>query len=1019
MATAQGSTNMTGPLVKLDFDLPKSKDIQHVFLHSDDLVNQSLNGAASGVASNKNANVGSYDYANTYAVKRDNQRDTAQAAPATFGYHLVNNYQGLLMYHFETKIDTISPLLLHFPDQLYNKSFKSIDIRNNDDLLLIDVILQNGMIICMSVPFDFKFTDKKFFKTFFPFDFTFREPYQLCSIDNTFQIITLKDGGILGLIKHYGPESAILPEDYETILFDKVSYLELLSKKLFAFGNGANKKRKLNNDCIVSVQYLESSNQLLTISNDLVLKLWSIQSADTAFNIQVAQEINFLEAFNDLGEHDIHSSGSPLSAITDDLKHLVVYLPIKSGIFQIYNLDAEKGSIVKNAEFGSTMEYGSIWHLVDLKILEKTQEVICLWKGNMDGLVQVFKNGKWTDCDNTSFQDSMQDVYLKSENDLAYSVMNLRCHYSSIVKNKLKPYEDGLARLDVDALKHMDVQFKHAKKVRDEPCSLMLKNNSMIIVNNLSIYSHSLYVPKQFAISLEKQTSSIKKITGVVEDFAACISDDIFHDLSAKFLAKIVENKFQDFAIEDLEDFKQCVSAERLENLVAGLSNLDNFTKDLQSVISSILEETADKGTDLLTVQNYDNMSLLENLFYKISIVDRLVLKFLAAFSVLEFDYSTIMKEIKSLLRLHYVSLLFLTLYKWDKSFLLAELMKHYSLFGKGFLVQNYEQLNDCTIFLSNKILNDDGFGDVFMTIYVSMLDRGLVSTENSKLIEFSKFIAQPFSLITNEKQQFFLGLMHYNTHKYQESFDILFKQSEKWETLPSKYIKTPEESVHLEDFAELIQASNDAQYCYELSKKYSQAEQYNLSLQSVKRSIELYPVTLDDEHDPDLKKLKYNQTVQYLITLNHFHLYKEILEVLINSNDVLNHDIKYDYYSNFLLENQQFIDEIIKYSFSKEVVLPFQDYDIVDKALSNMLDLTNFKTYLILYSYRIANENSRSAVESLYEYIVNANKNGSNYQENQRAAKTLLINVLNSFTRDDDKWLTTKDGLVVLLKDI
>ncbi|KAL6947104.1 hypothetical protein ACO0QE_001973 [Hanseniaspora vineae] len=1007
---------MNGPLVKLDIDLPKSKEIQHIFLQSDELLGQSLNGGANGVASHKNTSVNSYDYANTYTLKGGSQKE---ATASTISYHLVNDYQGLLIYHVETKTEAINPVLLHFPDQLHNKSFKSVDIRNNDNLLLIDVILQNGMIICMGVPLNFKFTSKKFFRIFFPFDFTFKEPYQLCSINNTYQIITLKDGGILGLIKHYGPESDFLPEDYETVLFDKVSYLELLSKKLFAFGSGANKKRKLNNDCIVSVQYLESSNQLLTISNDLVLKLWSIHSADSAFHIQVSQEINFLEAFEDLGEHDIHSSGSPISAITEDQKHLVVYLPIKSGVFQIYNIDAEKGSIQKTAEFSSTMEYGSLWHLVDLKILEKTLEVICLWKGNLDGLVQVFKNGKWISCENTSFQDSVQDVYLKSGDDLSYSLMNLRCHYSSIVKNKLKPYEDGLVKLDADALRHMDVQFKHAKKIRDEPCSLMLRNNSMIIINNLSIYSHSLYVPKQFAISLEKQISPIKKIISVVEDFATCISNDIFHDLATKFLAKIVENKFQDFAIADLEDFKKCVSAEKLETLVAGFSSLDNFKKDLQNVIGGILNEKANKGTDLLTIQNYDNMSLLENLFYKISTVNRLVLKFLAAFSVLEFDYSTVMEEIRSLLRLHYLSSLFITLYKWDKILLLEELIKKYSLFEKGFLVQNYEQLNDCTVFLSHKILNDDGFGDVFMTVYVSMLESGIVSTAKSKLIQFSKFIAQPFSLITNEKQQFFLGLMQYNTNNYTESFDILFKQSEKWEDLPFKYIKTPEDSVHLSEFSELIKASSNTQYYYELSKKYSQVEQYDLSLQSVKKSIELYPEASDDEHDEDLKKLKYNQTVQYLITLNHFHLYKEILEVLINSNDVLNYDIKYDYYSNFLRENQQFIDEIIKYSFSEEVVLPLQDYDIVDKALSGMLDLANFKTYLILYSYRISNENSRRAIESLYEYITDASKSDSSNEENQRTAKTLITNVLNSFTRDEDRWLTTKDGLVLTLKDL
>ncbi|SCV05683.1 LANO_0H12882g1_1 [Lachancea nothofagi CBS 11611] len=932
-------------------------------------------------------------------------------------------------------------LKVHLPERMLNMHH-TFTIREVKNELAIEMILKDGLYLVLAFPVNCildmtSAVPENWFRVLNPYDFTIRQPQYAYSASETFTIVFLEDGGLLGLrkIKNDQGEPDVTPT-----LFNDNSYLQSLSKLFFS-----NRHTSQHNNVVSCTLYRERF--LITLTQGCRLKIWDLEKQTVIFEKHLAaDDKNLNRVYETLGQF--------LSVCEDKL---AIFLPFENGLFQLWDLRLDnQGDLVIDASsiYASNLSSSSIWSLVDMKLIKPIDilesasylNIVVLWRSNRVMKLQVLnllsddlKKYQWLEATNQSLMDLRADLNLLTNGDTNRALMNLKSHYTPELFQQAQEVlsENGILMLPESPYNHeyllnLESVLKDMKKRNDEPSSLTLYHNELLLVNSLSLYSHSLYKANSTLetcfYNMSENVVSCDDLGGflrTIEGFAATIPTQVLTDVSDSLLDVVTSSFPADIPIKDkfTNIFSKHLEGQfHLANLRKLFDDLSSF--DVVAILDNFIKSTlqsADLDHSLIdsVYPNYlMNVAVLESTHQAILIHNNLVSKVLLIFAFMDFDYSAFRLQIETLLGLHYKQSLWIHLYQLDKGLLASELFATTSKFGNGHKIETYADWSSA-LTVSLKVLY--GMPISPNPLFIESFDTFVISgTRSSKLCElYLKNIQQKFYIHSNVAHEFMLGLTYFMSGFYDRAFDFLQKHPYP-DTLPqelpdSLYMPLQKDGHLWRDVIGSFKLPNKhPAYYFNLSKLFSVANSYEYALRCAKKSIKLSTELEDVEETHEFKNA---QLLQYLNILIVFSKYEEILDVLCCSPEIISEHVKVSYYRKMisnLHHRDAFFSTLLKIcKESSGLYLPTQDYRLIDKILCDEIAAEDWCTYKRVYAFRLMNAQDRAAAEILYKYFMKGTDIGI-----KEKCYLMIANILTSFSAENDRWILA-DGQLVTLQDL
>lgn len=1009
-------------LSKLDINLQELNPLNQirtlVNLHIDDQTQD------------KNISQANSNYSNTLQLSRNEH----------VAYHFAFDYSVLILYSLSDAI-TGKTIVIHLPTSTLNKHY-TFTIKEVDNKLTMDLILKNGVYLNVFVPVEFLFsrTSKlpfEWFKVLNPYDFSVRLPHYLYAVSSSFSVVFLNDGGLLGLKKNILEDGN---HELQPILFNDNSYLQSFTRFFVP------KRQDSRYTNVVSCTVFEE-RYLLTLTQNCRLKVWDLRN----YSVVLEQEL----CTDEKHANRIYDSLGQFMSLYHNF--LAIYLPFGNGAFQILQLrvDANEQLVLNPSELILTnLSSSSIWSLVDIKLTAPLDlnlpasfiNLIVLWKSNTITKLQVlnFESDdldvhQWIEASNKSLLDIQADQDLLTDGNTSQALQNLKSHYTPMVFSKAQEIlsKNGILLSkdepnNQEYLTNLESVLKDLKKHYDEPSSLTLYQNELIMVNSLHLYNHSLYKINftlenvYYNMGHESMTDELGKYLQIVDGFACTLATHTMNNVSHAFLDIINQEIPKDMPPRDkfTHVFTTCLEDQfqinNLKKLFSELSSLD-VIGILNNLIENHLKGSPCNGTALVESIMFDNFSsvaILESLHQTILIQKKFVLQTLLTFAFLDFDYATFQVQLDFLLQLHYNQSLWIKLYQLDKPLLISEVLTLTSKFGYGIKLASYAEWS---IFLNGVLGKISEMPVLRNPLFLQGFDKYVLSnTKNMRDPKmFLQFLQRTFYIREDMLHEFMMGLSLYVSGFYEDAYKFLTKSNYP-ETIPQDsppcLSRLVNKSHPLSKLIESMTLENkEPAYYFYLSHLFSDASAHVYALRSIKRSIKLSTSSGIEESNV----FKVAQLTQYLNTLIIFADFQEVLDVLKISHETLNDEVRTKYYKDLLTNiqyNEQFVSTLLNIcseQTAKGLFLTMEDFAIIDQILLEQVDPSDWSTYKKLFSFRFINQHERTAVEILYNYILHGHD-----IETKRKCYLIIINVLASFSDEKDQWILVKNhknGLLTL----
>lgn len=946
-------------------------------------------------------------------------------------YQWCNDFTVLVIY---TMKDTFSRsvIYVHLPKPLLNKQFTSTVFECNGDInypsLGFDLILKDGIFVNITLPLDFilsrihlnEYPDN-WARVLNPYDFSIRSPQYLFHVDNRFSVVFLKDGGLLGLKRV--PLEVLNDFELQPVLFNDSSYLQSFTRIFSKFDN--------QNSAVVSATLL-NENLLVTLTNDAAIKIWDLNSFHLAGHYDL----------NSKGRHMNYGTVGNYMLLLNSL--LFVYLPTGNGCFQVLELDSlqstEKISIKPiSAEIPVNLSSYSIWSLLDMQILSQNAlsnsniNLVVLWKSNMVTKVQLlsfqqptFEEYTWTDCNNTYLSDLLDGEDLITNGSMEKSLLNLKSHYSQTT------YDDAQNILNKNNLvvqvndpqnqaylTNLESVLKELHKQRQEPSSVTILNDEIILVNNLYAFHHSAYkleekIESIFFKILENNnvsSSPLEEFLSVLHGFSSTISSDTLTKVSERYLDIVNGSINPSLSLKDkiTTVFQDCLQngfqAANLSKLLEGLNSIDVI-----DVLDQFLHEH-NKGTteaiiDSLNTDVLSSTICMESITQYLSVFDKFIIDILLIFTILDIDFDTFEGRLTELINLHFNISMWLQISQIDKILAISETFKHTSKYGYGIRLRSNSDLTNFTNkmfeFVKTRVSDEP-------PLLIRAFNDFILNGQNMSLAkQFLHFVIKPYHISKKVNDEFLYALSLLKCEENDASLDVFLSNNFCQDLSLPSYLNVSENHPWFNLF-QTIQNSNEAEYFYQLSILYSKMSSYSNALKTIKKSISLGGSSKD-------------QLVQYIDILIVFGDYKEILDVLRLEQKTLDVASREKYYHK-LLTDQKCSDLFTATLFQQcsvanikndSIFLSVEDNKIIASVLTSLVDLSDWTTFKKLFSYRILTQHERKACEVLFDYVLL----GSDPTVKQRCL-LLISNVLKTFTDVKDRWFVNSNGQIIHLYEI
>lgn len=727
------------------------------------------------------------DYSNT--LKLENEEYVC--------YQFSHEYTVLSLYSL-ANADMGRTIAVHFPDRVLNLHH-TFTIREVNDEIIVEVILKDGLYLILHFPLNCVLDGasaipENWFTVLNPYDFTVRQPQYAYPVDYNFTVVFLEDGGLLGLTRSRNKQGSY---EVTPTLFNDNSYLQSLTKILFS-GRRASHYTNVVSCTVYRKRFL------ITLTQNCSMKIWDLHKQAVIVERALAiDEKHKNKVYETLGQY-----------LTLHEDQLAIFLPFENGMFQIWDfrLDSDGDLLVSpGSVYSSNLSSCSIWSLVDMKFTKAVDlgsvpgfiNLVVLWRSNRIMKLQVLKvisenlkDYEWLEATNHSLMDMKADLNILTNGDTEQALMNIKAHYTSSIFTRAQRIlsESGVllspeSPYNHEYLLNLESVLKDLKKRSDEPSSLTLFQDEIIMVNSLSLYSHSLYKIdselESIFYNLNEESSlggSLGDYLRIIEGFASTLSNQVLSNVSDAFIDVMTSSfpsevsfkeKFTQIFLQHLEGRFHMAN---LKKLYDGLSRLD-----VVSILNKFIDDHLQKPhleqtlVDSLIPNSVANVALLQSAHQAILIQKDLVLKVLLIFVFLDFDYSVLQPQIKTLLALHYKQCLWVRLYQLDKKLLAAEMLARTSKYGNGYRIKTYA---DWTLSLT-AILNEVYSMAVSPNpLFIEAFDSFILSgTRSSKLCHsFLKTVQQRFYIHTNVAHEFMLGLSFFMCGIYDRAFEFLQK---------------------------------------------------------------------------------------------------------------------------------------------------------------------------------------------------------------------------------------------------
>ncbi|SCU81797.1 LAFA_0C07228g1_1 [Lachancea sp. 'fantastica'] len=933
-------------------------------------------------------------------------------------------------------------LKAHLPQQLFHMHH-TFTIRENGNLLVIEMILSDGLYLIVSLPVNClldRITDipENWFVAVNPYDFTVRKPQYVHSVSEDLTVVFLEDGGLLGLRRRLNEKGQL---DMAPILFNDNSYLLGLSRLFFS-------KEKTSQDSNVVSCLLYRERFLITLTQGCRLKIWDLERQAVIFEKHLASEQkNVNRMYETLGQF--------LSLFEDKL---AIFLPFENGLFQLWDLrlDSNGGLLLSPGSiYPCNLTSSAIWSLVDMKLTKPLEglgqngfvNIVVLWKSNRIMKLQVLnilENNlpmhQWLDATNQSIGDLRTDLSFESDFNAADRLLILKSSYNSEL---LKQAEKVLGENQVlispnqsendEYFLNLESVLKDLKKQNDEPSSLTLYQNGIILVNSLSLYSHALY---RVTTSLESSYYSLRKeensgdalnrFLGTVEGFAATLPTHVLTNISSALVEAVTSHFPHQIPLKEVFSslFSQHLAGSfHIANLKKLFEDLNQFdvTVVLQSFFDNMLQrsELDHALVDSVYPNSLMNVAILESTHQAVLIQNSFICKIALIFAFMEFENTTLQlrfqEQLETLLEFHYKQQLWIQLYRLDKNLLASEMLARTSKFGKGHRISSYAEWSSAQAVILKELYSMAVSPN---PLFIESFDAFIVSgTRSSQMsILFLTTIQKSFYIHSNVAHEFMLGLAFFVCGVYDQAFEFLKKHpypDALPKEMPDRLFMPLQKDGHLwRDVVGSFKLPNKhAAYYFHLSKLFSIAKSYDYALRCAKKSIKLSAENTNEEDTQDVKSA---QLLQYLDILIVFCDYEEILDVLRCSPDINPESVKASYYGRLVsshMHKEAFLSTLLNLCAKSEgLYLTTQDYNLIDKILRQDIATGSWIAFKRVYAFRLVNGQARSAAEALYDYVIVGDD-----KDIKKRCLLLIVNIMNTFSAKKDRWFIAGGQLITI----
>ncbi|AET39597.1 Nup120p Ecym_4564 [Eremothecium cymbalariae DBVPG len=961
------------------------------------------------------------------------------------GYQFSHDYSVISIYSLHDAI-TGRTLVVHLPHKTFNEHY-TFTIYEGDQCISMDLILKTGIFLNLKFSLDYIFSRLKtlaenWYTLLNPYDFTVRLPKYLYKVDNSLSVVLLNDGGLLGLKNTKANNSDLY--DLQPVLFNDNSYFQSFTRFFSKHDTGSENVVS----CKVYAKYF-----LITLTENCKLRVWDLRSNSMVLQLDLIS--------NPQDKHRQYDSMGPYLSILNNL--LTVFLPLGNGAFQVFQLLVKNDNLLHiiprtKIPISTNLSISSIWSLVDIQLTKPFDlnlessfiQLAVLWKSNTSIKLQILnfhdeslKSFEWIETSNKSLPDLLDYQDLLTNGNTDQALLNLKSHYTPSLFEKAHNMlsSNGIVLLpnqpnNQEYLSNLESILKDLNKHHDEPSSLTLYNDEVLVINTLHLYNHFVYKINStletyyynLTNEIEMFSDDLYTYMQVVNGFVSTLSSDIVMRIGTQLYGIMTHEIDDSLSLKDKFTviFKSSLESQfqssNLKKLFEQLTSLD-VVSILNNFIDNHLNSSASFASIISSMKfdNFSSVTILESTHQRVLIENKFIVDTLLIFTLLDFDYSMLESQLKVLLKTHYNQSLWLQLYKLDKSLLLSEIFVATSKYGYGSMVTSYSDLSMYTNHILTYIADSSVSRNPLLTASYSkwvVHPKSNSITRNPNL--FLDTVLSNFYIRDDTLHQFMVGLSQYQCGRYEEAYGFLSHSAVidiKLDQLPqclSSLTKHPEHPLH-NLIVSLEMSENGAGYYYQLSKLFSDVRSFAYALKSIKKSI-----ALGDGKD-STSTFKIKQLTQFLDTLIIFSEFEEVLDVLKLEHSILDKGIRSAYYGK-LLSDQQYRDKFIATLFrlcsenTDKLFLTMDDFVIIDQLLQTQLDTNVWCTYKKLFCYRMLNQHERDAAQILYDYLIH----GTDPELKQRC-HWIIVNVLSSFADPNDQWIinTNNHGQVLYLSDI
>lgn len=953
----------------------------------------------------------------------------------TLTYTIINGFGGVLCQVNSSE----TSVFIHFPEPLcdHNQKLLSVFYDHVNSAFVFDAILADKSFLNMTLPLHVFGDSNPYVNARSSFKYSIlpspieeeHVPASFYQLNNHANVVTLKYGGLVLCFKITEEDVVV---EYRNKVYGKTERRTRFESLYIAF-----RGKKTNNFIIPNTEYLGSfinsvvllpENRIAVLTDKLDLVLLQLQGFDSpvsdlpeeSLKLELLSKINILETYvSDWTVGLMNTFVEARAQINLDCSTFVFYMPNRNGNYLLAKLDYDIQS-VENSNLstslsgfkyleGETERFTTLnadFELIDYKTGSE-DEVFCLLKSKTflnqtknEFVVMKYYNDRWT----TTFHDQISKVnHLEQLGTLDVTTLNdeqaldLALTFGFCYGINYKQFYDSDGKL---IFKNKQDWFAYVQSLKEqhfssigEPCSLSLLNSNGGLLsvdlkkhNPLCKDISSFYLPA-FKLPFEDGAAFFKMIKNVCQNFT--MSEDSLG--VSKLVREFMKEDPQSIDIDLLKSKYEFINIEEFV-LFLNSASIDQIIASLKALVA--YEITIDPTTSTVNNKKQEHI-LLDYVYYKNHQLMMLYLDIILCFKSIDINDAALIDVLKQLLASLIKRFKFDNCYKFNKDVLFEIFINQKASLNLK-RVENFVAASE--FLLNNVLINEYETWNLQYQLHF-LQNQNISSFDMHRFVEF----IEAYSYDPKVKNIALLQAFEFD--KTIENCLFETKRVDVGNNTASYDSKT----------LSLLATESSFEYLTCLLTVFIDFyKDLTISDKLAKIIVDNFINSNENLTSPCSKLIFYKY---YIKLISEHGKFKEIIEILLTTDSLLNPQDKYQIYSELLGRfGTDYLRAIIKYNYREQsALIPFNQFDIVKQIVFAGIKSKNgfvlFDYVKLLLSY----EDKRGALKILYYLLTEAQEESKEAKANY---KNVLLSVLYTLPKED-RWVLDYSGKTVGIDDI